>query len=144
MLSLVWFPMKKTIFFHLSIYLFLKQFLVVTYLLVFLFALILTANRRTCDSKWSRIYYWTWWSHTITIRWPNAKKFTCNHSHMKRNSLDTRVVFTEFSEYGNNSGRVVYWSDRSFSRSSRLSMEFNKFWHFNITNSNCDNRTIWS
>ena len=58
--------------------------------------------------------------------------------------LDTRVVFTEFSEYGNNSGRVVYWSDRSFSRSSRLSMEFNKFWHFSITNSNCDNWTIWS
>ena len=67
-----------------------------------------------------------------------------HHSHMKRNSLDTRVVFTEFSEYVNNSGRIVYWSDRSFPRSSRLSIEFNKVWHFNITNSNCDNRTIWS
>ena len=29
------------------------------------------------------------------------------HSHTKRNSLDTRAVFIEFSEYVNNSGVVV-------------------------------------
>ena len=38
------------------------------------------------------------------------------HSHMKRNSLDTRAVLIEFLEYVNSSGEVVYWGDRSFSR----------------------------
>ena len=31
--------------------------------------------------------------------------YKIHHSHTKSNSLDTRVVFTEFSEYGNNSRR---------------------------------------
>ena len=31
-----------------------------------------------------------------------------NHSHTKRNSLDTRDVFIEFPEHVNNNGVVVY------------------------------------
>ena len=33
---------------------------------------------------------------------------TFHHSHKKRNSLDTRAVFKEFTEYVNNSWVVVY------------------------------------
>ena len=37
-------------------------------------------------------------------------------SHTKRNSMDRRALFIEFSEYVNNSRVVVYWGDKSFSR----------------------------
>ena len=30
------------------------------------------------------------------------------HSHTKRNSLDTRAAFSEFSEYASSSGVIVY------------------------------------
>ena len=56
--------------------------------------------------------------------------FKSNHSHKKRNSLDTLAVFIDFSEYVNNSEVVVYCEDRSFSRSSRLLMTLKKLWHF--------------
>ena len=73
---------------------------------------------------------------TQTYHWVNRSKYfilkiqTSIHSHTKRNSLDTRAVFTEFSEYVNNSGVVVYCDDRSFSRSSMLTMALKEFWHF--------------
>ena len=42
-----------------------------------------------------------------------------NHSHKKRNSLDTRAVFTEFLKYVENSGVVVYRGDGSFQMASK-------------------------
>ena len=60
----------------------------------------------------------------------NTFTYWTNHSHTKRNNLYTRTVFTEFLEYVNNSGVVLYWGDRPFSRSSRLVKALKKFFHF--------------
>ena len=64
---------------------------------------------------------------------PQIKIGVFLHSHTKRNSLDTRVVFIEFSEYDNDGEGDVYWRDRYFKMSSKsftLAMALKEFWHF--------------
>ena len=103
-------------------------------------------SKKWCFGKyclWNQacqIFSFMWYTLTELFRKPDNWRrihkqkrstfYTLNHNHTKRNSLDTRAVFIEFSEYVNNSRVVVYWGNRSFSRSSRLSVALKELWHF--------------